>query len=169
MVCDSLIYSREFIKSASVASHPIIQAGRAESRSLCQTLEHMRPFSSTRFNTILCIAFLGVSAYLSHVESDWVIFQRSGSMVTLLGAVMSVRSYFRLGQSGVGGAKPIFVKATLQSYDSETNLVKVSYDEETKKAFQQSLIDDIAFSIGMFFVVVGSVVQGYGDLLKYVF
>ena len=90
-------------------------------------------------------------------------------MVTLFGAVMSVRSYFRLGLSGVGGAKPVFVKATLQEYDPETNRCKVGYDEKTQQSFQQSSIDDIAFSIGMFFVVVGSVVQGYGDLLKYVF
>jgi Na+/H+ antiporter NhaD/arsenite permease-like protein len=89
-------------------------------------------------------------------------------MVTLLGAVMSVRSYFRLDLSGVGGAKPVIVKGTLQEYDPETNRYKVSYDEKTQQSFQQSTIDDIAFSIGMFFVVVGSVVQGYGDLLKYV-
>lgn len=129
----------------------------------------MRPFSSTRLNFTLCVAFLCVSAYLSHVWSDWVIFQRSGSMVTLFGAVMSVRSYFRLGLSGVGGAKPVVVKAMLQEFNPETNRYKVSYDEKTQQSFQQSSIDDIAFSIGMFFVVIGSVVQGYGDLLKYVF
>lgn len=90
-------------------------------------------------------------------------------MVALFGAVMSVRSYFRLGLSGVGGSKPNLLRGTLQEYDSESGLCKVSYDEETKKLLSQSSIDDIAFSIGMFFVVVGSVVQGYGDLLKYVF
>src|SRR5690348_7185482 len=72
-------------------------------------------------------------------QTSWLWFQRSGSLVVLLGAVLSYRSIVRLGVRGVGGVNTTVLRARLVSVDDTgpTQRATVAYDQEALELLRQ--------------------------------
>ena len=72
-------------------------------------------------NTFLWIV-LSIAAVLLSIRADyglpsWLWFQRSGSLVAVVGAILSYRSIARLGVSGVGGADTTIMMGKIEAID----------------------------------------------------
>lgn len=117
---------------------------------------------------VLLAAIVVVLSVCADVGShSWLWFQRSGSIVTLIGAILGYRSIVRLGKAGVGGANMSIVmgKAVASSYEGGTPLVTVELDEATSKAMLEAENDKRAGYVGAFMIVIGTLIWGYGDLV----
>jgi hypothetical protein len=117
------------------------------------------------------LAFVGFLVVAASIYADWGAaswswFQRSGSVLVLLGALMTYRSILRLGVKGVGGADPIFFKGRVAGIDNSggTQKVKVKTDEDTQRLFSQADHDKLAGYVGAIFMIFGTIIWGYGDL-----
>jgi hypothetical protein len=117
--------------------------------------------------TVLAILIVAISIYADLGTRSWVWFQRSGSIVVLIGAFLGYRSILRLGKSGVGGVNPVAVMAKVISTDNTgpTTRVRVALDERTQRLLQEAEYDKLAGFVGVFFIVFGTLVWGYGDLV----
>ena len=126
-----------------------------------------RVFMSILPMTLTATTIVAVSVYFDLSKSSWGWFQRSGSLVVLIGAVLGYRSIVRLGVSGVGGAAPFAVKAKIVSVDNSgpVQMARVAYDDETQKMLTEYANDKLAGFIGAALIVIGTVIWGYGDLL----
>lgn len=126
-----------------------------------------RTFTSIPLLFLIAVACTSYSIYLDWGTVSWVWFQRSGSLLALIGAILGYRSIVRLGVHGVGGANPTAVIGKVVSVDDSgpVQKMKVSYDEETLKTLHQASIDRAAGYIGAYMLVVGTVIWGYGDLV----
>lgn len=116
---------------------------------------------------LLTVVVVAGSVYADWGQSNWLWFQRSGSVMALVGAILGFRSFVRLGKTGVGGANPVLLRGTVESIDDSgpVQRVRLAYDEETKETLRQSALDRDAGAIGAVLLVLGTVVWGYGDLL----
>jgi len=114
------------------------------------------------------VGFLVVAAsiYADWGAASWSWFQRSGSVIVLLGALMTYRSILRLDVKGVGGADPTFIKARVADIDNSggTQKVTVKIDEDTQRLFSQADLDKLAGYVGAIFMIFGTIIWGYGDL-----
>jgi hypothetical protein len=126
-----------------------------------------RVLASSRFLLLLTAVVVAASVYADWGQSNWLWFQRSGSVIALVGAVLGFRSIVRLGKAGVGGANPVFLRGTVKSVDGSgpVQRVRLAYDDETKETLRQSTLDRDAGAIGAILLLLGTVVWGYGDLL----
>ncbi len=106
--------------------------------------------------TVALVAVIG-STIWSAAYHDWHWFGRSGSILTLCGAALATRRLVRLGVAG-------FVKNenTIDGGFFEGD--KVS--DETRDAEREQLRDVRAANIGFWFILVGTLIWGYGDLLN---
>lgn len=127
----------------------------------------MKPLINVPILTLIAIFFVGFSIHADYGSDQWFWFQRSGSVVTLIGALLSYRSIVRLGTKGVGGVNTSFLKGTVVSTDDSGPIqkFKIACDQETKKYLYQASIDAIAGYIGAIFILLGTAIWGYGDLL----
>lgn len=82
----------------------------------------------------------------------------------LCGAILTYRSVFRLGLQGVGGAEPHFLKGIITG-TRENGTVDFKCDLESQHKLQEAVRDKLAGFIGIFFIVFGTFVWGYGDLI----
>lgn len=100
-------------------------------------------------------------------NKSWFWFQRSGSVIVLVGAILGYRSIVRLGSDGVGGAAVSFARVTIVSTNETAagQKLKVAYSEDTKRQFLEHALDQRAGFLGAGFLVVGTLIWGYGDLL----
>jgi hypothetical protein len=76
------------------------------------------------------------SIVLSAVRHDWTWFSRAGSIITLAGGILAARTLLRLGVAG-----------------AETS------------AIEQPMLDAYASAIAVWFIVLGTLIWGYGDWL----
>lgn len=72
--------------------------------------------------------------------------------------------FFRLGLQGVGGAEPHFLKGIITG-TRENGTVDFKCDLESQRKLQEAFRDKLAGFIGIFFIVFGTFVWGYGDLI----
>src|ERR1700682_670533 len=94
---------------------------------------------------------VAVSIYFDQGTPSWAWFQRSGSLVVLIGAVLGYRSIFRLGSSGVSGANPNFVMGKLVSTDDTgpVQRVNVALDKSTQSILNEADYDKRAGFVGV--------------------
>lgn len=117
--------------------------------------------------TVVSIVVIGFSIHLDLGHSSWQWFQRSGSIVTVLGAILGIRSFFRLGIKGIGGATPFGGIGTVKGTRMVRGKLMVDFelDEESKKAEREDERDKLSMVIGILHIVLGTIIWGYGDLL----
>lgn len=125
----------------------------------------------SRFLLLIAVTTVGISVWFDWGSESWGLFQRSGSVVILVGALLGYRSIIRLGRDGVGGASVQFVRATIVEVDDSgpTQTATVSYDQETRDRLIQAAKDQAAGYIGAFLVIGGTFICGYGDFLGQIF
>lgn len=96
-------------------------------------------------------------------------FQRSGSFMVLIGALLGYRSIMRLGVKGVGGVNDngTFIGKIEETYESEDGrqMVKFAKDPERETYLFQVALDKVAGFLGAIFAVLGTIIWGYGDLV----
>lgn len=127
-----------------------------------------RVFKNIPTLTILGIGIASVSLYADWGNESYVWFQRSGSLLVLIGVILSYRSIFRLGVKGVGGAPTGARIAKIKgSYtdDNVRQMVQVEHSHEDIEYDRQVFMDKLAGYIGALFAIFGTVIWGYGDLL----
>ncbi|MGH7241037.1 MAG: hypothetical protein ACREGB_01945 [Candidatus Saccharimonadales bacterium] len=75
-----------------------------------------------------------------------------------------------MGIHGVGGANTMAARGRVVETDDSTSIQRVTleYDEATLKYFREAMLDKIAGFIGVPFLLVGTVIWGYGDLVPHV-
>ena len=129
------------------------------------------PLSNPAALLALVIAFTCLSAYIDWGSTSWLWFQRSGTAVTLIGAILSYRSIVRLGKRGVGGTQPTALMGKSISVDDSGPVQKINlfYDDPTKTMLTEAARDNLAGYIGACLVIVGTAIWGYGDLLGIIF
>lgn len=130
-------------------------------------LDLMKAFTNIPLLVTVAILVVGCSIYADHSSTQWLWFQRSGSVVTLIGALLSYRSIMRLGSGGVGGTNTFAVRGKVTSVDDSgpVQTVSVSLSPETYEYLRQADIDRIAGYLGAMFILLGTAAWGYGDLL----
>jgi hypothetical protein len=102
--------------------------------------------------SVLAIAVGGMSLYFDFYLKVPHWFQRSGSIITILGAILSARKLISKG-----------IKESIESEyvcsggDSETDFSEIA--AEAKKNVQSAYI-------GIFFIIIGTVIWGYGDIIS---
>jgi hypothetical protein len=84
---------------------------------------------------------------------------------------MGYRSIVRLGVEGVGGVNTAILKVKLRSTDDSgpVQKVNVSFDDETTRLLSDAALDRISGYVGVIWMVVGTLVWGYGDLVGRLF
>jgi len=102
-------------------------------------------FSNTWLICFMSVAVLGGNLYYSIVTSEVHWFQRSGSIVVLLGVLIVARRVIRLGKD---------------HQNEDWNL-----PNETPEGKRVLLDQRSEYVIGPVIAVIGTVVWGYGDLL----
>ncbi|HUI31567.1 MAG TPA: hypothetical protein VLX91_15260 [Candidatus Acidoferrales bacterium] len=93
------------------------------------------------------------SFILSIVSCQWLWFSRSGSVITLAGGILAVRRLLRLG-----------VKGFFHSQHTIDGGHYVLTPDEIESN-RQELLDDRATYIGVCFIIIGTMIWAYGDLL----
>lgn len=124
--------------------------------------------SSIQFLLILALLIVAFSIYADKGCSSWIWFQRSGSILVIVGALFTYRSIVRLGIQGVGSLNISILKGRIESttdYPGTTQKVNISFDEKTHKSIHEDRMDKLAGYIGVFFMLTGTLIWGYGDLL----
>lgn len=126
-----------------------------------------RTFTNIPLLILVAVTCTSYSIYLDWGTVSWIWFQRSGSLLALIGAILGYRSIVRLGVDGVGGVSPTIIRGQVVSVDDSgpVQKMKVAYDEETRKIIHQAAIDRAAGYIGSYMLVAGTLIWGYGDLI----
>lgn len=109
-----------------------------------------------------------VLAILQSVSTgDWTWFQRSGSVLTLSGAILAGRAIVRLGQAGAEPPPAFEIAKIADSYHDEYGGLKVRVMREQKKILEERerTKDARAMVVGFVLGLGGIVISGYGDLL----
>ena len=114
--------------------------------------------------TIAAVTVTAVSIWSDYGSKLWVWFQRSGSIIVLIGALLSYRSILRVGLHGVCGINTAVLKGTVVSTDTAGRL-NFRYDTESNQRLKEGFWDKVAVFIGAILLVYGSLIWGYGDLL----
>jgi hypothetical protein len=123
----------------------------------------------TRIFPLVAVAVIAVSIsiYFDRDTCHWVWFQRSGSLVALIGAVLGYRSIVRLGIEGVGATTPPAIMAKVVSIDDSgpVQMGNFAIDEHTQRLLNEAAYDKLAGFVGAFLIICGTLIWGYGDLL----
>jgi len=106
-----------------------------------------------RFHSGLCIVTLLVFLLWSLWSHDPTIFQRSGALRTITGAIMMYRGHFR-------GIENEFLRATGRSNRRAFRQWHPLYSKEEAR-----IEDQQAFRHGFRWVILGTLIWAYGDLL----
>lgn len=101
-----------------------------------------------------CLVWVIGSLIISHAYCDWTWLGRSGAILTLGGAALATRRLLRMG-----------IKAYYED-ESTTNGGHFTPPPEDILENQQKKLDVIASGIGFWFIIIGTVIWGYGDLFQ---
>lgn len=87
--------------------------------------------------------------------------------MALTGGILGYRSIVRMGVQGVGGANTTVFEAKIVSVDDSGPIQKttIALDAETARYLRQAELDRLAGYIGAAFILTGTLIWGYGDLL----
>lgn len=108
---------------------------------------------NARLLTIIVVIIVITSIIISFYTDKWHWFGRSGAWVTMIGVVLSVRPFIRIGVNG-----------WIQS-QKVNNLGSIIATPEEIKEDTQKTHDANALKIGVYMSVVGTLIWAYGDLL----
>lgn len=103
---------------------------------------------------LLAIGAVCLSIEVSYTTRNWDWFARSGSIVTMVGIILSVKPILRMG-----------IGKYIQEQNTQDN---GSISGDTHKEIledRQLKLDVWGLYIGNFMTVVGTLIWGYGDLL----
>ena len=80
---------------------------------------------------------------------------------------MGIRSFFRIGIQGLGGATPVAEIGIVKGSRVEDGklLVDIELTEESLKARREDRMDKRSMLVGIIHIALGTIVWGYGDLL----
>ncbi|HHF2874129.1 TPA: hypothetical protein ACPJ0A_004420 [Vibrio diabolicus] len=95
------------------------------------------------FYVMFSLAISGYSLYLDWGSESFTWFQRSGALVALAGAILSYRSIFRLGISGVGGAPDNGATIVTVAGYSEDGKMLIKHSQEYLDSQRQILWDKL--------------------------
>jgi hypothetical protein len=122
---------------------------------------------------VLAVATIGVvaSTVASVIVDDWVWFQRSGSLLTLAGAVLAARAIVRLGRKGTTPPSPFEMTTTTGSSYTEDGklMVSIKRKPEAVAKERESRRDGNSIVLGFLVTLAGTVIWGYGDLFGLLF
>lgn len=111
----------------------------------------------TNYWLVVCVGLtaIAVSVGASFLYCDWTWFGRSGSLLTLSGATLAVRPLLRLGPA--------------EFYRDQNDIDGGSFvpTPEEIEAERQGLLDVQAAHTGFWFILIGSLIWGYGDLVQF--
>jgi hypothetical protein len=107
---------------------------------------------------LLLIISMGVvvSSILTGLDrGDWSWFGRSGSIVTVIGVLLTARPLIRLGFD--------------EWFRSESVISGGSFEPSAIEIEEgrQNGLDARASSIGIYMAIIGAIIWGYGDLIKF--
>ncbi len=110
----------------------------------------------TNIQTIFTFSVVWVlgSFAVSFFAHDWTWFGRSGAILTLSGAVLAVRPLLRMG---------------VEEFYRDQHTIDGGHVEPTPEeveAERQGQLDVRASHIGFWFVVIGTIIWAYGDLIQ---
>lgn len=110
----------------------------------------------TNILLISCISFIWIisSIVLSFYTKDFSWFSRSGPILVLCGTALAIRPLLRMG---------------LEKYIAYLNTIDGGHVEPTPEeleAERQQRLDVKSSIIGFYFIVFGTLIGAYGDLLK---
>lgn len=112
------------------------------------------------FSNIYLFLFIGTCAaslsfLYSYITQNWGWFSRSGSIVTMVGIILTGRPVFRMG-----------VKKYIESQNIiDCGSILENTDEE-KEENKQLKLDVLGLYIGSFTTIFGTLIWGYGDLFS---
>ena len=101
----------------------------------------------------VCLIWVLASLAFSIISGKWHWFSRSGSILALGGAILTVRLLLRLG------VEEFFQSSLIEDGGN------ASPTPEEIEALRQHRLDVQAAHIGFWFIVVGTLIWGYGDAL----
>jgi hypothetical protein len=97
--------------------------------------------------------WIAFSITLSIVSCNWLWFARSGSILTLTGGVLAARRLIRLGVKEFFHAEHMVDGGHAAPTPDET------------ESDRQEYLDIQAAHIGFWFIIIGTIIWAYGDLL----
>lgn len=102
----------------------------------------------------VCLGWVLLSLIFSVYTHSLVWFSRSGSILTLGGAALAIRPLLRLG--------------TKEFFNAQRNIDCGHFipTKEEKEKEEQEFRDVQASNIGFWFIVIGTIIWGYGDVLQ---
>ena len=121
-------------------------------------------FTNIPVLTTVAVTVTAISIWRDYGSESWLWFQRSGSIIVLIGAILSYRSILRVGLHGVGGTNATFLRGTVINTNTD-GTINFKYDAESNKLLKEAFWDKVAGYIGAILLVYGTLIWGYGDLL----
>ena len=107
-------------------------------------------FTNTIFLIIVTIVCLVLNIILSTKTNNWHWFARSGALIVIIGGIFSFRSTLRLTK------KERIRRRNMNIIERFTNIEKNNQEK-----------DSIAIMIGVFMIVIGTIIWAYGDLVYF--
>lgn len=101
---------------------------------------------------ILAVLWVIASVLISAFWRDWKWFSRAGSVLAAAGGVLAARMLLRLGAAGVVDAQ--------HTIDPTPAGAQATY---------QSALDVHASEIGLWFIILGTLIWGYGEFIGFFF
>lgn len=129
-------------------------------------------FTNAPLLVLSALAVVGISLYADSGQASFDWFQRSGSFMVLSGAVLSYRSIVAKGVAGVGAPQaPTIMTGNIIDTDDGGDIQKVSFKyDESSLAYERELaVNRVAGFFGALFIVCGTLIWGYGDLVGQLF
>lgn len=112
----------------------------------------LRISGALRYGTLAVLVVTG-SVVLSLVTGRWSWMSRAGGVLVLFGVLLSLRRLFRLGP---------------QNFDEPTETLVINRNQLNLRAMHQDIQragDNYAQVAGVFFMILGTTLGSYGDLL----
>lgn len=110
---------------------------------------------------LISATFITLHLSLSIWRDDWVWFQRSGSLITLMGILLTGRIIFRLK----GASKPILYTTKILGSTSDGRLITQDPPERIESK-RQNKLDEASLFHGQILLIIGCLIWGYGDLIN---
>lgn len=113
---------------------------------------HYKMIKAPRY-ILLSFIIIIIFTFLAFTNQDWSYFSRSGGFIVLFGALLSIRKLLRKGA---------------RELDKPNEPLVINKNQfNTKGMFQhvQDLSDSFAQELGLIMVVIGTFINGFGDIV----
>lgn len=117
----------------------------------------MHVLSNAVLIMILAVLWVIASVLISASCRDWKWFSRAGSVLAVAGGILAARMLLRLGAAAVVAAQHTIDCGHFVPTAAEA------------QASYQSALDVHASEIGLWFIILGTLIWGYGELIGFFF